>query len=504
MIYFYDDCPIHSAHGIDRVPGPVEKQGVVLQPDRPSDANQVMTFASSMVPLRSGGWRLYYTVFGVTTMRIAVAESADGLHWEKPNLGQVQFEGQDSNLLDIKGLADGVDRYGQPQVFQLDDDSWRMYFWVNNRPYLRYLVAVSDNGLEWEAQDFDDPVIYHPIELGSWIWKAGVPPPVDERGDGPDQKALNIFVPGSKEAKWGRMQQISSVDELLYCKRMRANDAAYVFRDPDSGQFEFYAPWPMCNPEGSWRRAEDDNAPFMLRSISRRTSNDGLTWSDAELLITPDDEDRPDQQFYYLAVHRQDGWHVGMMGSYPVFDQTMDIELCFSRDGRRWERPVRTPWVRREEPHEMGMLYAPNRLLDDGDNWLLLYTAAGHRHNEDRGDEAAGRVSQVCAARFPKNRFLGLRSRGDGAAMVWTRPFLMGGTQLCIDGKIDGSLRAELCDPFGMPIEGFTKGRCLPVGGDRVDHELRWEGSSTEHYAYNAVSLRLEYTRGEIYNIHWR
>ena len=126
MIYFYDDCPIHSAHGIDRVPGPVEKQGVVLQPDRPSDANQVMTFASSMVPLRSGGWRLYYTVFGVTTMRIAVAESADGLHWEKPNLGQVQFEGQDSNLLDIKGLADGVDRYGQPQVFQLDDDSWRM------------------------------------------------------------------------------------------------------------------------------------------------------------------------------------------------------------------------------------------------------------------------------------------------------------------------------------------------------------------------------------------
>ena len=46
-------------------------------------------------------------------------------------------------------------------------------------------MAVSDNGLEWEAQDFDDPVIYHPIELGSWIWKAGVPPPVDERGDGP-------------------------------------------------------------------------------------------------------------------------------------------------------------------------------------------------------------------------------------------------------------------------------------------------------------------------------
>ena len=111
MIYFFDDCPIHSAHGIDRVPGRVEKLGVVLRPDRPSDANEVMTFASSMVPLRSGGWRLYYTAFGVTSMRIAVAESADGLRWEKPDLGQVQFEGQDCNLLDIRGLADGVNRY---------------------------------------------------------------------------------------------------------------------------------------------------------------------------------------------------------------------------------------------------------------------------------------------------------------------------------------------------------------------------------------------------------
>ena len=45
------------------------------------------------VPLRSGGWRLYYTVFGVTTMRIAVAESADGLHWEKPvRLSQAALE----------------------------------------------------------------------------------------------------------------------------------------------------------------------------------------------------------------------------------------------------------------------------------------------------------------------------------------------------------------------------------------------------------------------------
>ncbi len=504
MIHFFDDHSIHSMQGIEKVPGPVEKLGIVLRPDQPSDGQRTMSFASSFVALRSGGWRLYYTASTAATMRIAVAESADGLHWEKPELGQEQFEGEDCNLLAVKGLPTGVNRYGQPQVFQLDDESWRMYFWVNNRPFLRYTVAVSKDGLHWEVPDFEKPVIYHPIELGSWIWTAGVPPPVDENAEGPDDKALENFVPGSKEAKWGRMLEVSTVAELLYYKRMRANDAAYVFRDPDSGHFEFYAPWPMSNPEGSWRRAEHDNAPFMLRSISRRTSEDGLHWSDAELLITPDDHDRPDLQFYYLAVHRQADWRIGMMGSYPVHDQTMDIELCFSRDGRRWERPVRTPWVTRDEPHEAGMLHAPNCLLDADDNWLLLYSASPNRHNEERGEDTPGRSSCVCAARFLKNRFLGLRSRQGGSSMLWTKPFVMGGTRLYVDAKVDGWLRAELCDPFGVPIAGFTKGKSSVISGNRVDHELIWEGMSTQHYTYNAVSLRLEYEHAELYNIHWR
>lgn len=179
---------------IDKVPGPVEKLGIVLKPDLPSDGQRVMSFASSMVRLQSGAWRLYYTVSTTSTMRIAVAESADGLQWDKPSLGQEQFEGKDCNLLAIQGLPTGVNRYGQPQVFQLDDSNWRMYFWVNNRPFLRYTVAVSADGLSWEVPDFEKPVIYHPIELGSWIWTAGVQPPVDASSSGPDVKALENFV----------------------------------------------------------------------------------------------------------------------------------------------------------------------------------------------------------------------------------------------------------------------------------------------------------------------
>ena len=165
-----------------------------------------------------------------------------------------------------------------------------MYFWVNHRPFLRYLLAESNDGLEWGVAEFDRPVIYHPLELGSWIWTPGVPPPVDDAGSGPDQKALETFVPGPK-AKWGHLLEQLDADELVRLKRLRANDAVYVYRDEEAGLYEFYAPWPLCNVEGSPRRVEHDNAPFMVRAIHRRTSTDGLEWSDAELLVAPDEGD---------------------------------------------------------------------------------------------------------------------------------------------------------------------------------------------------------------------
>ena len=502
MIYFFDDAAIAAAHNLEPVPGPVEKLGPVLEPDRPSDGKRCMSFASSIVPLEGGRWRMYYSVsdFVANLRSIAIAESADGLHWEKPMLGQVQVDGEDTNRLAIKGLAEGVERCTQPQVSRVDGGHWRMYFWVNHRPFLRYLMAESGDGLHWEVADFDQPIIYHPLELGSWIWTPGLPPPVEARDQGPGQEALGRFVPG-EEAQWGHLLERLDAEELVRLKGLRANDAVYVHRDEERGLYELYAPWPMCNIEGSPRRWEDDNAPFMLRAIHRRTSTDGQNWSDADLIIAPDAGDRTDQQFYYLAVHRQAGWRIGMLGSYPVAAKTMDIELCFSRDGQRWDRPLRVPWIRREDDEEAGMGYAPDRLLEAGDDWLLLYTANPCLHGEVR-DPQRERAT-VRAARFPKNRFMGLATAAGGMGRLWTRPFVLGGTELRVDARLDGCLRAELCDPFGKPLPGFESDRCRVVSGDRVDHVLRWEGAEVAPYQYNAVSLRLEVEQGAIYNIHW-
>ena len=103
MIYFFDEAAVAAAHNLEPVPGPVEKLETVLEPDRPSDGKRCMSFASSIVPLEDGRWRMYYSVsdFAANLKSIAMAESADGVHWEKPMLGQVQVDGRDTNRLAI-------------------------------------------------------------------------------------------------------------------------------------------------------------------------------------------------------------------------------------------------------------------------------------------------------------------------------------------------------------------------------------------------------------------
>ena len=99
-------------------------------------------------------------------------------------------------------------------------------------------------------------------------------------------------------------------------------------------------------PKGDPRYIAHDNAAGLVRVIDRRTSEDGLRWSDRQRVLVPDEDDPIDQQFYYLAVTHTERGRVGMLGHYRVEAQTMDLEWCFSKDGITWERPLRRPGFR--------------------------------------------------------------------------------------------------------------------------------------------------------------
>jgi hypothetical protein len=467
-----------GAHDVHHVYAPVTKLGPLLRGDPAWDEAHVATFCSSIVRLDGGRYRMYYTATSAHrgAMWIAVAESDDGLAWRKPPLGQHVVDGQPTNRIVFEGLDD-QHAVVQPQVLRLPDGRWRIYLWQHAPRNLRYLVAHSEDGLRWQVDDPPYAALVHPNVLGPG-------------------SAVDGWMPRD-EGQWP-------------LKALRTNDACYVYHNASRDRYECYAPWLV--PAVPERRVETDNAPGWHRYIHRRLSDDGLHWSAPELIVLPDARDPWDLQFYYLAVQWHEDWMIGSLGHYRVEagQQTQDLALAFSRDGRNWHRPVRGGFIPRQgatvptpealehpAPDALGV-YAPNAWIDEGGTWLCLYSGTHLPHNRAWGD--AARPRPIMGARWPKHRLVGLQA-GRVPGGFLSEPFCPQGDEIAIDAAIDGWLRAELCDVFGRKHEGYHLMDAVPVTGDASAHVLHWKGADTRRFRHDAVRLRLEYVDGVVYSI---
>ncbi len=467
-----------AAHDVRHVYAPVSKLGSLLVGEPAWGEAHVATFCSSILRLDDGRYRMYYTATSTDRGEwwIAVAESDDGLNWRKPPLGQHAVDGQPTNRIVFQGLED-QHAVVQPQVLRLPDGRWRMYLWRHAPRDLRYLVAHSADGLDWQVDDPPYTSLVHP----------------------------NVLGPGSAVDGW-----TPEGEDQWQLKALRTNDACYVYHNPSRDRYEFYAPWLV--PAAPDRRVEADNAPGWHRYIHRRTSDDGLRWSAPELILLPDARDPWDLQFYYLAVQWHEDWMIGSLGHYRVEagQQTQDLALAFSRDGRTWHRPLRGGFIPRQgtdiatpaaledpAPDALGV-YAPNAWMDEGETWLCLYSGTHLPHNRAWGD--AARPRPIMGARWPKHRFVGLEA-GHVPGGFLSEPFYPQGDVITVDAAIDGWLRAELCDVFGRKHDGYHLMDAVPVTGNATAHVLRWEGGDTRRFRHDAVRLRFEYVDGVVYSI---
>ncbi|OGV83759.1 MAG: hypothetical protein A2340_01780 [Lentisphaerae bacterium RIFOXYB12_FULL_60_10] len=479
QFWLTDSLPA-GARNIHRVYPPVTRLGVFLQGDATGEGGcSVSSFCSSIIALESGGYRLYYTAYsrGFGAMWIAVAESNDGLTWERRMLGQHRHDGNDTNRLVFDDFDAKQDFVGQPQVLRLPDGSWRMYFWHHANGY-RYTLAHSHDGLRWRI---DRPARWTFIDSGM-NGKARL-----ENGWEPDGS-----LPAAESA------------ELWRLKALRTNDASYVYFNDALNRFEYYAQWMV--PAHPDRRVEVDNCSQVHRYIQRRLSEDGIVWSVPELVIMPDAQDSWDLQFYHLAVQWHEDWMVGSLGHYRVEgdQQTQDLELVFSRDGKSWHRPLRGGFIprpaRNSGARDREGIYPPNAWIDEGDTWLCLYTGTPVRHREALSKDPA-HTTAIMGARWRKQRLIGLAA-GKVPGGFLSDVFCPQGDTIRIEADVRGWLRAELCDVFGRKLPGFHLMDSLSVeasGGPET--VLRWKDRPTTPFRYDMVRVRFEFSDAELYSL---
>jgi hypothetical protein len=370
------------------------------------------------------------------------AESADGLHWERPSLGLYEWEGSKENNIilpagDLRGLLHEPQDGAAP---------WKAV-WEHNSPARSpegitregYHVYTSPDGIRWSHAHLSLPhgprrrptspeAVASPLPLprlgdtGHVRWDAGLRTYVcDAKGTVPRQGGDAVptaGLPGGDGHHRFRLQLES--DDLVHWSRPRVV-AFPDRRDLEAGTIGFY----------------------------------GLLGTTYESLWIG-----------YLRAHRLDPW------------KRVDVQLVTSRDGRTWsragDRGVFLPlgpegsW----EPDYSEINHAGPLLVDD-ELWFFYRGSILERHRRSGPDLRKG----LGLARLRRDGFASL-SAGAGGGSVTTRPLTFSGRRLLVNAAArgGGELRAEVLTPDGLPLSGFGAADCRPVRGDSTAALLVWTG----------------------------
>ena len=96
---FLDDVGIARMENLERIMHRPVKRGPVLTADRPSDGEGPHSASAPMWVESEKQYKLVYEIRDREVKRYGLATSTDGINWQKPFLGLVEFDGSTDNNL---------------------------------------------------------------------------------------------------------------------------------------------------------------------------------------------------------------------------------------------------------------------------------------------------------------------------------------------------------------------------------------------------------------------
>jgi hypothetical protein len=442
---FVDDCLIDKLTGKAelRLHHPVPRE-LVLEHDAPWEG----TGSGYHSVFRDGNlYRLYYKAWhldvsggklnsGAHPLYCCYAESDDGIHWRKPNLGLHEFRGSKANnIVMASGKIDGVSADpGHPAVFKDENPDCppeARYKAIIRSSGPRGLLAMkSPDGIHWSLMNHK-PVItdgaFDSQNLAFWD-------PVRH-----EYRAYwRIFTKGVRA-----IRTATSNDFLNWGPHA---DLTYV----DSPNEHLYT-----NQVQAYYRAPHVFIGFPTRYVERG-------WSDS-MRALPELEHREMR----AAAHLRYG--------------TALTEGLFmaSRDGvqfKRWNEAFLPPGVERQGTWHYGHQYIAWHVvetrssLEGAPNELSLYACESYW---------TGNSSALRRYTLRMDGFVSVWAPFSGGQLV-TKPITFTGKKLSLNFSTSaaGGMRVELQQPDGRPIPGFMLADCQEVFGDELDRIVTWKGGS--------------------------
>jgi len=474
---FLDDLYIDKMEGVERVvalPERVSDQPV-MQAEKPWEGIALAGLRNSVLyDPHDKVFKFWYRGYdknygGLSKGRWAYATSPDGLHWERPELGLVEFDGSRKNnlvsispTLDVNALLMNVVRDDR------DPD-----------PARRFKAIGMDA---------------HPLQEGEievpYLRKTGFP------------ATGGLFVAYSADAVRWRMRP-------GWLMGMICRDGSLLH-----GYNEQIGKWVL------WQRPSF-NGGRGQRIIGVSYSDDFEHWTAPQMGLVTDEDDPPGFQFYELtSAPSPDGGYIGLIGCSGWKGQGLQggesmPQLVYARDPRAWTRVSREPFMRQgpDGAFDEGVVM-PMRPITIGDDIYLFYYAKnrGHIWGEPTEDGKGVTTSSLGLAKMKRDRWVSLTPTA-GTGSVTTGMIFFANNELRVNvNAAGGSVRVELQDYFGRPVSGYTLDQCNPISTDSMDQVVTWKGGRRDltkligtavHYppeVSRAMRIRFYLDRAHLYS----
>ena len=401
--------------------------------------------------------------------RWCYAVSEDGLNWEKPSLGFVEFDGsKDNNIL---GPDNWPNIKGGVFIDPHEDDPGKRFKAMSQEKALAEGV-VPDPDDDRDVADQGPPLentrfvwnLYHSGDALNWTPYEGNP--VIDR-----EKSL-----------WGPTAQMGwDPIREVYAAHMENCINKYAFFGP-----------PMCPPG--------------IRVIGRAESPNLIDWSIPETIIMPDDEDPPDVELYSMWATTYEKLYIGMLWNFRITSTTILPQFVFSRDGIRYDRRYRQPFIQAgdDDDFDSVTVYALQPIVY-GDEIFIYYGGQDwraseqmDRHFEERGED--GPRGRIGLAVVPRDGFVSIDSGYKEYGEIVTRSFCFEGTNLQISmrkawqGWSGGwpEVRVELLEADHTPLEGYTFDDADNMGTSGSANVATWKGNADiGHLAGRPIKLKI-------------
>jgi len=422
-------------------------------------------------------FRLWYIAyrFEDNFYRWAYATSADGLHWTKPDLAVERFGNATArNCLPLgphpeKGTR-SIARDPRPET-----PSHRRYLGVRFT-YEGEFVSFSPDGIAWLEYPLN-PVWFVPSDMIHVMWDA--------------RRRKFIAFYKVWELKGREVTSGGPAEGTPFVAYM----PTFTPKDRGSGVTDFEGPCITFRPPGaaqvqkrrftlrSGKQGADDGGGVSLsgewnakRVQAFAESDDGIHWSNEQVVLRADEQDPPTANIQYLFVIPYGGYYLGFATLHDEGGQ-FRIHLAWSADGLSWQRPTRVPWldVGPEKAFDCGMVLGPaDPIFWEKELWFP-YGGFPIRHDtkETNWESAIG------LARMRLDGFAAWEAGAKSGELV-TVPFRCNGDRLFIDAEAqNGCIVVEVLDEKGKALKGFEAKSCRAVSTDTLartnDGWIQWK-----------------------------